>query len=272
VLCYNIGDNMIPMDGGNMPRHARQLSESGIYHIIFRGVNRCNLFEEEEDFAKLLDLLANVKAELGFKVLAYCMLDNHVHLLLNERSPGDITKIMAKMLAPYAYWFNRKYGRSGALIANRYRSEAVESDEYLLTLVRYIHQNPLFAGLSRAADGYRWNSYCDYIKGHSLLTDTRLVLGMFSLDPEVAAREFAAFHDTLESNDYSYSEEVKKTKEEVRQEFLSALGGIESSTIAGLPKNQRDAILAVLRDRGFSIRQIERLTGVSRGIVAKCKS
>ncbi|MCL1848046.1 MAG: transposase, partial [Coriobacteriia bacterium] len=128
----------ITLDGNNMSRQARQLSESGIYHIMFRGVNRCNLFEEEADFLKLIDLLMCVKAELRFEVLAYCMLDNHVHLLLRESTPGDITKIMIKLLSPYAYWFNKKYGRSGALIANRYRSEVVLSDEYLLVIRQFL--------------------------------------------------------------------------------------------------------------------------------------
>ncbi|MCL2529877.1 MAG: transposase [Coriobacteriia bacterium] len=253
-----------------MPRQARLLSVTGIYHIIFRGVNRCHLFEEEDDFEKMLSLLIIAKEELGFEVLAYCMLDNHVHLLLKEKSPGEITKVMLKLLAPYAFWYNRKYGRSGALIANRYRSERVENDEYLLTLVRYIHQNPLLAGVCNLIDGCRWCSFPDYVKGRSFLTDTRFVLEMFSTDRTKAIKEFVSFHDTLETEDYSYSREVKRTKEEIRQEFLSLLGGVEPGSLVGLPRLERDAILTSLRKHGFSIRQIERLTGVSRGIIAKC--
>ncbi|MCL2529588.1 MAG: hypothetical protein FWE41_04575 [Coriobacteriia bacterium] len=93
---------------------------------------------------------------------------------------------------------------------------------------------------------------------------------MFSTDRARAIKEFVAFHDTLETEDYSYSREVKRTKEEIRQEFLSLLGGVEPGSLVGLPRLERDAILASLRKQGFSIRQIERLTGVSRGIIAKC--
>ncbi|MCL2806870.1 MAG: transposase [Coriobacteriia bacterium] len=253
-----------------MPRQARLLSETGIYHIIFRGVNRCHLFEEADDFEKMLELLTIAKEELGFELLAYCLLDNHAHLLLKEKSPGEITKVMLKLLSPYAFWFNKKYGRSGALIANRYRSERVEDDEYLLTLVRYIHQNPLLAGASRQIDGYRWCSFPDYALGRSNLTDTRFALEMFSTDKIKAIKEFRSFHDTLETKDYSYSREVKRTKEEMRQEFLSLLGEVEPSSLVGLPKPERDAILTSLRKQGFSIRETERLTGVSRGIIAKC--
>ena len=147
-----------------MARQARRISKTGLYHIIFRGVNQCSLFEESEDFEKLLELLAIVKSDLGYKVHAYCLMNNHVHLFIHEQSPADITLIMKRVLCTYAYWFNKKYKRSGALIANRYKSTCVENDEYLLTLTRYIHQNPLNAGLVKDLEKYRWNSYRDYIK------------------------------------------------------------------------------------------------------------
>ncbi|MCL2529590.1 MAG: hypothetical protein FWE41_04585 [Coriobacteriia bacterium] len=94
---------------------------------------------------------------------------------------------------------------------------------------------------------------------------------MFSTDRTKAIKEFVSFHDTLETEDYSYSREVKRAKEEIRQEFLSLLlGGVEPGSLVGLPRLERDAILTSLRKQGFSIWQMERLTGVSRGIIAKC--
>jgi len=251
-------------------RQARRISNTGLYHIIFRGVNHCNLFEENEDFEKLLDLLAVVKSDLGYKVYAYCLMNNHVHLFLKEQSQADITSIMKRVLGTYAYWFNKKYERSGALIANRYKSTCVENDEYLLTLTRYIHQNPLNAGIVKDLEEYRWSSYQDYIKKERRsLTDTQFILGIFSPDPEEAVKGFKGFHNTLESHEFSIADGKKKSDEGLRQEILAALEGKEISSLNGLPKRERDGVLSALRQQGFSIRQIERATGISKGVIAK---
>ena len=116
-----------------MNRPARQASQSGCYHVIFRGVNHCHLFEEEVDFERLLALLAALKHQLGFKVHAYCLMDNHCHLLVRVESAGDLPQLMGRLLGGYALWFNRKYGRSGALIANRYKSGSGHWGRFLLS-------------------------------------------------------------------------------------------------------------------------------------------
>ena len=121
-------------------------------------------------------------------------MDNHAHLLLREASPGDIIMAMRKLITPYAFWFNRKYLRNGALIANRYWSECVESEEYLLALVRYIHQNPVVAKAAEDMESYRFSSYCDYLKVREGLCDVRFILNMFSGDLDEAAKDLASFH------------------------------------------------------------------------------
>jgi len=89
-------------------------------------------------------------------------MSNHVHIIIKELNMGDISLIMQRMLTRYAGWYNRKYDRSGILISNRFKSEPVETDEYLLTLARYIHQNPIKAGISTSIDKYKWSSFNDY--------------------------------------------------------------------------------------------------------------
>jgi len=265
-----------------MSRQARQFASSGIYHIVFRGVNHCHLFEAPDDFEKLLILLRAIKVELALEVYAYCLMSNHAHLIVKEKSPGDIVLAMRKLLGPYANWFNTKYERSGALIANRYKSECIEDDRYLLTLVRYIHQNPLTAGAARHIDGYRWSSYRDYYINNcapnncmsnncTTLTDTDFVLGIFADKHEKALAEFAFYHETLETRDYSNPEKQTNNEEDVREIIIRLLGGKEPSSVCGLPRDERDSLLVLMRNQGLSIRQIERATGVSRGIVAKVR-
>jgi len=252
-----------------MTRLARAISSSGYYHIIFRGVNHCHLFEEQADFARLYDLLTALKSELSFKVHAYCLLNNHCHILIQEESTASIGQIMKQLLSPYASWFNRKYGRSGALIANRYKSECVEDDKYMLALVRYIHQNPLEAGIVKRIEDYRWSSYREYLDKRQALTDTGFVLEYFSPKPSIALEEFKAFHSEYKNSGYAFSEGMKKSEEDVRKEIMAMLGGMEPNAICGLPKQERNAILVSLRKRGLTIRQIERATGISKSVVAK---
>jgi REP element-mobilizing transposase RayT len=254
-----------------MARLARQLSKTGIYHIVFRGVNHCHLFEASDDFEKMLEMLASIKAGLAFEVFSYVLMSNHVHLLIKENTPGDVSTIMKKLLGPYAVWFNRKYQRSGALIANRYKSECVEDEGYLLTLVRYIHQNPLEAGAVIRPEDYQWSSYNDYIDGRGSLVDTAFVLGVLPDKPSKAVEELVAFQSISEEKDFSLPDSRKPSEEEVYRSICAALDGREPNTLVSLPKPERNAILASLRRQGFSIRQIERTTGISRGIIEKAR-
>ena len=252
-----------------MAREARRISETGLYHIVFRGVNHCHLFEENEDFEKFLALLAALKESLDMKVYAYCLMDNHAHLLIQEKSPGDVIIAMKKLLGPYALWFNRKYERSGSLIANRYKSTCIQDEGYLFTLIRYIHQNPLVAGIVKHIDGYRWSSYCEYTKARPSLIDTCFILGQLSSDPQKAQEEFMAFHGVLENKDFSAFEGLRRTEDDIRRGIVSALGEIKLHAVNALSKPERNAAIASLREQGFSIRQIERVTGVSRGIITR---
>ncbi len=110
-----------------MTRQARRLAESGIYHVMLRGVNRDAVFLEDEDREWFLHALAATKEASGSVVLAYCLMSNHVHLIL--RTPGEaIGKVLQRLGVRYAGWFNRKYGRVGHLFQDRFMSLPVEDD------------------------------------------------------------------------------------------------------------------------------------------------
>ena len=141
-----------------MSRPPRVLSETGLYHIIFRGLNRQNLFEEDDDYIKLLEIIKDIKNVFEIQIYAYCLMTNHVHLFLREKESGDIKTIMHKLLTRYVMWYNRKYQRSGSMIGNRYKSEPIEDETYYLTLMRYIHQNPVKADMVNKPEEYIWSS------------------------------------------------------------------------------------------------------------------
>jgi len=135
-----------------MPRQARRKSESGIYHIMLRGINQQQIFEDEEDSLRFLETLLKYKEQCGYEIYAYCLMGNHIHILLKE-GKENLTLVLKRIAGSYVYWYNWKYRRSGHLFQDRFKSEPVEDDEYFLTVIRYIHQNPIKAGIRRQRDG-----------------------------------------------------------------------------------------------------------------------
>ena len=244
-----------------MSRLARTISETGVYHIVFRGVNKQHIFEERRDYEKMLDIIQMLKTEMNFKIYVYCFMSNHVHILLHEKNPGDISLIMKWLLTKYARWYNIKYQRSGALIANRYKSQPVEIDEYFLSVVRYIHQNPLKAGMVERLDDYEWSSYVDYVDKAKGITDKDFICDMLS------PNEFVEFHKVVEEEIYVVDDKMKLTDEAIRRNIIKEFN-IEPKLIMTFDRGTRDEYLRRLKEK-YSIRQIERITGISRGVIHK---
>lgn len=151
-----------------MPRHKRINVPGAIHHVIVRGLNRQDIFLNDKDRNDFLFRLEKSLAQTGCQCFAWSLLSNHFHLLIrtNERPLGDL---MRKVLSGYAISFNRRHQRHGYLYQNRYKSILCQEDEYLLELVRYIHLNPVRAGIVKdmaGLDRYRWS-------GHAVLIGRR---------------------------------------------------------------------------------------------------
>ena len=248
-----------------MTRTARTKCASGVYHLIVRGINRQNIFEYPEDREKYLDVLNDVKEISGFKLYGYCLMDNHVHLLIGEGAES-IAVVFKRLGARYVMWFNRKYERTGQLFQGRYHSEAIEDDTYLLSALRYIHQNPVKAGLCKKPASFRWSSYGDYLGEGQGITDTAFVLGQFSQDIIKQRQLFVEFMDI----DGEAHMDVDQNTPDAGKEKMRKLCGVESaSAFQALEPGIKDEGVRKLRRSGFSIRQIVRLTGVSFGVVRR---
>jgi len=258
-----------------MSRQPRMKSETGLYHIYFRGINKQNIFEEENDYQKLKKLLFTIKQELDFKIYSFIFMSNHVHLLFKEEEPGDISTAMHKLLTSYAGWYNKKYSRSGSLFGDRYASKPVKEDKYLSSLVRYIHQNPIRAGVVSKLNDYKWSSYHDYISSDKypvVLTDTGFLLDYLSSNKETSIQIFIKSNNEMIKEKYEIGYSRRLTEEEIRTKIVTIINGKEPHTIVSLPKHERNSILKRLMEQeNLSIRQIERATGISRGIISRIK-
>lgn len=146
------------MRGGNIGRKEREWYPGAIYHLMERGIRRLEIFKEEMDYEIFLIILKKVTEEYEAKVHAYCLMTNHVHLLI-ETSNYEIGKIMQKIAGDYAKTYNQKYGYRGHLFEDRYKSCLVKEDAYFLQTSRYIHLNPVKAKMAAHPEDYKWSSY-----------------------------------------------------------------------------------------------------------------
>jgi len=242
-----------------MPRKAREKGE--YVHVIVRGIGRQILFEDDADRRKYLLLLAKYRAENGVSLLAYCLMENHVHLLIRDAG-GALAAFMKQVGGSYAQYYNRKYERVGHLFQDRYKSEVVDKEEYLLTAFRYICNNPVKSGICNAAE-YAWSSYKEYGK-KSGLTDTKLLCEL--IGDKNALNLFLSEESALPCL------EVERPKHDdmwalgMIQKILQVKSGTQLQQFA---REQRNEALQKLKQHGLSVRQIERLTGINRGIVQR---
>jgi len=268
-LTYKKQNGINYQRGDFVPRKPRIKSESGIYHIIMRGINRQTLFEDEADCIKFIKVLERYKDICQYKLFAYCLMNNHLHLLLKE-GKEPLETVMRRICGSYVFWYNKKYDRIGYLFQDRFKSEPVEDDEYFLTVLRYIIKNPIKAGITNKVKDYKWTNYSDYIEENEL-TDTDFVLHIFNeASREYAVNEFIAYINKEDSDEcmdipdkrqLTDNEAIKIIEEYCRVDHCIDLQKLETE--------KRDLYIRRLKKLNLSIRQIERLTGISRGIIQK---
>ena len=213
-----------------MPRGARKQSESSIYHVMVRGVNQMQLFYDDEDRIVFVERIRRYRDECGFKLYAWCLMDNHVHLLI-EVGNVELATIMKKLLLSYSHWFNNKYDRSGYLYEGRFVSKADGPG---------ITDTGLVLGML-AEDPERAR-----LAFHELVTGE------------------------AEPCDYDFGKPRGQIQEEQAASLIKEIAGVENCTdVCALDSVRRSAAIAEMRSKGLSIRRISRLTGLSRGVVER---
>jgi len=244
-----------------MPRTARKKSSTGIYHIMLRGINGQPIFIDNEDNEKFLRIIGDCKATSEFELYGYCLMVNHVHLLIKE-GKESLDLVLKRIGTRYVYWHNSKYSRCGHLFQDRYRSEAVESDRYFTTVLRYIHQNPKKAGLCKSIDEYPWSSYNDYFSKAGII-DCALAGGIIG-----ASNFFAFMNDSKDENCMEYKDKEKRISDD---ELVSAIEERFSINAIMIKKAKRETMNDILRKtlmiEGVSTRQLSRVTGISANTI-----
>ncbi|MDA3902779.1 MAG: transposase, partial [Desulfuromusa sp.] len=144
-----------------MSRQLRIVYPGAYYHVTSRGNERKDVFKSQRDREKFLEYLTSATERYGAVVHAFCLMSNHYHLLL-ETPEGNLSQIMRHINGAYTTYFNMKRKRSGHLFQGRFKAILIEADEYLTELSRYIHLNPVRAGIVEKPEQYKWSSYMCY--------------------------------------------------------------------------------------------------------------
>lgn len=192
-----------------MSRKPRIHYEDAVYHVIARGNNKERIFEKDENKVKYLELLADYKDRYSFRLFAYVIMDNHVHLLIQV---GNIplAKIMQGIQQRYTQYYNLRHKHSGHVFEQRYKSFLCETESYLMSLVCYIHQNPVRANMPEGMD-YKWSSHKAYVKRRPGLVDIDFILNTMSPDPDRATHQYLDLVGAM-INKPAYKSENEHTK------------------------------------------------------------
>ena len=258
-----------------MARKPRVHYPGALYHVISRGNQRQDIFLDDRDRTAYLSYLSECKVRYGVQVYAFALMKNHVHLLL-EVGEIPLSRFMQSLLFRYARNFNKRYAQVGHLFQGRYRAILCDKDAYLLELVRYIHLNPVRAGIVRNPERYPWTSHLNYLgKEREGLVDTDLVLGQLGANRSIGKRKYREF--LLEGLDRGHEKrfyEVKDQRYLGEDEFIGRMesekrktgGVIYDIPMEGIAREVSKACGIVI-DRLYSV-TYERKGAQGRGIVA----
>jgi REP element-mobilizing transposase RayT len=249
-----------------MARKPRIEYNSAFYHVITRGNQRQEIFKDKHDYTRYLAILADYKERHKYLLYAYALMNNHVHLLIQTQET-PLSKILQGINQRYTIYFNKKYKTIGHLFQGRYKAILCDKDEYLLTLVKYIHLNPVRAGIVKNADKYEWSSHCFYIEKHDredIIIDMEQVLGIFSKGKAKARRLYRVYmneglevgkediYSTIDQRILGDERFAEKVSEEYKAEVISTkrlkeytLGDI----VSGI-ENAYEITLKELRSKG----------------------
>lgn len=165
-----------------MPRKPRYNQISGYYHVMSQGINKEYIFQKKLYIEKYKELMLKKSKDLNINILSYCIMSNHVHILINTNKISDLSKYMQKLNTTYSSFYNKANRRVGYVFRDRFLSQEILSESQLLYCIRYIHYNPVKAGIVKFAGDYKYSSYNEFIGKRNIINDNciKIVFGDFN--------------------------------------------------------------------------------------------
>ena len=242
---------------------------TGFYHVCARGVGKQLIFEGDEDRWEFLELMRECCREAGVTVIAWCLMGNHVHLVLADYEDA-MSAAMHRLLLTYARRFNKRTGRTGHLFQNRFDRRSLDTDRYLMAAIRYVHANPQEAGIA-LIERYPWSSFAEYLRAYDNDMTRGFSYPSCVLELFGSAEGFIAYSLSTPDGGEQALRDMKGTEWE-RHAFADKLAKSLGAPLHGVkdaPPAQRDTVIVGLNNAGFTVRQIERYTGIGKSTVSR---
>lgn len=240
---------------------------TGFYHVCARGTGKQIIFETDDDRWEFLELMRDCCRDAGVTVVAWCLMSNHVHLVLADYEDA-MSAAMQRLLLTYARRFNKRTGRAGCLFRERFERRSLDTDWRVMEAIRSVHANPQKAGMS-LIERYPWSSFAEHLRAYDSgaadatrgFSDPSCVLELFG-----SAEGFIAYSLSTPDGGEPALCDMKETEWE-RHAFADKLAkglGVSLHGVKAAPSAQRDTVIVGLHDAGFTVRQIERYTGIGK--------
>lgn len=254
-----------------MARRLRIEYPGALYHVIVRGNNREEVFQDDNDKQKYLNIIEKYKEKLGFKLYAYALLPNHTHSLM-EVAEEPLSRIMQRIQQVYTQYYNWKYERTGHVFQQRYNAKLCLKDDYVLTLINYIHYNPVKAGLSPNLN-YRWSSHLDYLHPNKKsIVDTGFPLSYFGTTQEISIKNYAKFMGDIITEELTYPSLDIGMDYEIteRRDYRNKKKYLE--TEAGKTGQKHELNQGGISDSALSLQELQTIVAREMGISEKVMS
>ena len=242
-----------------MPRIPRSHMTVSFFHIMTQGINKEYIFETNEEKNKYLKLINSEEKNLEIKILSYCVMSNHSHILINTQSTNDMATFMHKINTQYAVYYNKKHVRTGYVFKNRYKSQAIMSVNHLYRCIDYINENPIKAGICKDKSDYRFSSFKRLYNNSQ--ENVRKNLEILILQSE----------KTLINNDekdleFNLLEYDKVDKNQICKEEVEKYLKAENINVKNLKDNKEylKELVKLLKSKNISFRTMEDIIKINR--------
>lgn len=252
-----------------MPRIARKDLNTPFLHVMIQGVNKEYIFENKKFVEKYLDIFNKNKNDYNFTLIAYCMMSNHAHFLVYTEDINEFGKFMQKTNLIYAQMYNREKNRFGVLFRNRYQTEPIYEIKYLINCIKYIHNNPVNAGMVSRCEDYKYSSYTDYINNKGL-TQSKIMKDIFGSKCDYAKIFKNAYDKRFMDIEEKNSEEIKKYLIEGIREYKKKYNTTLTNVLSNREK-LKEMIFFLKKNCKISYREIQAFFEISNGTMEGLK-
>lgn len=250
-----------------MPRKARKNLKMSFLHVMTQGINKEYIFNTECEIKKYLELLEQNSKKFNIKIIAYCIMNNHAHLLVYTEQIKDISEFMRRVNTIYAMYYNKKKNRCGYVFRNRYRAEEIYTEKHLISCINYIHNNPVKAGICKEKKNYKYSSYNDYVNKKRFVND-ELIANYLECNGINYRNVINSNFECYNFIEYEIKKERKENKEKIISNFIQT-NNMELEKLINDRDKLKNLVIQLYEECNMTQKEIAERLGINRSKVQR---